>query len=53
MKKLESFIHVSTCYVNCVINGWVEEKIFENDEQDPEEYVQELLRIPVKDVGNF
>ena len=50
MKNLESFIHVSTCYVNCVISGWVEEKIFENDEKDPEEYVQELLRIPVKDV---
>ena len=52
MKKLESFIHVSTCYVNCVISGWVEEKIFES-EQDPEGYVQDLLKIPVQDVLIF
>jgi alcohol-forming fatty acyl-CoA reductase len=49
MKNLESFVHVSTCYVNCVISGWVEEKIFDIKE-DPELLVQDLLKIPVQDV---
>lgn len=50
MKNLKSFVHVSTCYVNCVVKGWVEEKIYEI-EQDPEVLIQDLMRIPVPDVS--
>lgn len=30
-KKLENFVHVSTCYVNSNKNGFIEEKIYHTE----------------------
>ena len=47
--KLESFVHVSTAYVNCNRKGFIEEKIYPLD-FDPEEMIQRLLSIDKKEV---
>ena len=52
MKRLENFLHVSTCYVNCTMSGWIEEKIYDID-QDPETLINDLLKIPIYEVYFF
>ena len=43
--KLESFLHVSTAYVNADKRGVIQEEIY-NADQDPEKLVAELCKIP-------
>lgn len=42
IRNIEIFTHVSTCYVNCNKKGYIQEKIYENN-QDPEEIVRGIL----------
>ena len=49
MKRLENFVHISTAYVNCNLQGWIEERIYDID-QDPEKMIQDLLKIPVTEL---
>lgn len=49
MKNLQNFVHISTAYVNCNHQGWVEERIYDID-QDPEKLIQDLLKIPISEL---
>ena len=49
MKRLENFVHISTAYVNCNMQGWIEERIYDID-QDPENFINELLKVPVSEL---
>ena len=49
MKRIENFVHISTAYVNCNLQGWIEERIYELD-QDPEKLINELLKIPISEI---
>ena len=49
-KHLQSFIQISTAYVNCdKPDGWIEEKIYPID-KNPRDYLEELLSIPVEEI---
>lgn len=43
--KLENFVHISTCYVNCDKFGFIEEIIYES-QSDPEVLLQKFLNMP-------
>jgi fatty acyl-CoA reductase len=51
-KNLESFLHVSTAYVNSDKKGVIEEKIYDIG-MDAEEHINELFKRPVDEVINF
>lgn len=49
-KHLNSFVQISTAYVNCdKPEGWIEEKVYPID-KNPRELLDELLRIPVEEI---
>lgn len=47
--SLESYVQVSTAYVNCDKQGWIDERLYPSG-RDPEILLTELMRIPVKDI---
>lgn len=48
-KNIQSFVQISTAYVNCNKDGWVEEKIYPI-QRNPRALLSELLAIPVEDI---
>ena len=46
-KNLKAFVQISTAYVNCEKEGWIQEKIYQTL-HDPKERLKELLQIPVE-----
>ena len=45
MKLLESFVHISTAFVNChLTGGFIEEKIYDII-PNPEEYIEKILKL--------
>ncbi|EAS00429.1 male sterility protein (macronuclear) [Tetrahymena thermophila SB210] len=43
--QLENFVHVSTCYVNSDKRGWIEEDIY-NTEQNARQLMDDLMKMP-------
>lgn len=48
-KNIISFVQISTAYVNCDKEGWVEEKIYPIT-RNPRALLSELLSIPIEDI---
>lgn len=48
-KHIESFVQISTAYVNCDKEGWVEEKIYPIS-RNPRALLSELLSLPIEDI---
>jgi glycerone phosphate O-acyltransferase/fatty acyl-CoA reductase len=48
-RSLEAYVQISTAYVNCDKRGWVDERLYPYP-RDPEAALEELMRIPVKDI---
>ena len=46
-KNLKAFVQISTAYVNCNKDGWIQEKIYPL-QNDPKQKLAELLRIPAE-----
>lgn len=46
-KSLKAFVQISTAYVNCNKEGWIQEKIYPYD-GDPREVLKDLMSIPVE-----
>lgn len=46
-KRLEAFVQISTAYVNCDKDGWIQEKIYPYGD-NPKEVLKTLLAIPVE-----
>ncbi|EGR30131.1 hypothetical protein IMG5_141120 [Ichthyophthirius multifiliis] len=44
-QKLENFMHVSTCYVNSNMDGFIEEKIYNNSSSDPMVDYKNLIQL--------
>ncbi|CAD8153134.1 unnamed protein product [Paramecium octaurelia] len=47
IKNLENFIHISTAYVNSDKAGYIEEKIYDVNQENLEQLVSQLLKTPV------
>ena len=52
MKKLENFVHISTCLVNGDKEGWIEEKIYKED-SDFEAIVKDVSKMSLNEVKNI
>lgn len=48
-KHIKSFVQISTAYVNCDKEGWIEEKVYPIA-RDPRALLAELLSIPIDDI---
>jgi len=49
-KVLETLCHVSTAYVNCYMDGYIEEEIY-NPKQEVEEVAAQIMRMGIDEVA--
>ena len=45
--NIEVFSHVSTCYVNCNMDGYIEEKVY-NTDMEVEQIVSNIMKMDIQ-----